>query len=58
VAAYIASVLVDVCMLHCSGVHGQCAPWRWCDCTETCRSHFNVNFNIVFKTITCAFVDE
>jgi hypothetical protein len=28
------------------------------DCTETCRSYFNVNFNTVFKTITCAFVGE
>ena len=28
--------------------HGCWAPWRWCDCTETCRSYFNVNFNIVF----------
>jgi hypothetical protein len=27
-------------------------------CTETCRSYFNVNFNIVFKTITRAFVGE
>jgi predicted nucleic acid-binding Zn ribbon protein len=28
-------------------------------CTETCRSYFNVNFNIVFfKTTTCAFVGE
>ena len=26
-----------------------CAPWWWCNCnTETCRSCFNVNFNIVF----------
>jgi hypothetical protein len=31
--------------------HEQCAPWLWCDCTETCRSCFNVNFKIVFKTI-------
>jgi len=21
----------------------------WCDCTETCRSYFNVNFNIVLR---------
>ena len=28
------------------------------DRTETCRSYFNVNFNIVFKKIICAFVDE
>jgi len=27
-------------------------------CTETWRSYFNVNFNTVFKTITCAFVGE
>ena len=27
-------------------------------CTETCQSYFNVNFNTVFKTITCAFVGE
>jgi len=33
-------------------------PWRWCDCTETRRCYFHVNFNIVFKTITCAFVGE
>jgi hypothetical protein len=25
---------------------------------STCRGYFNVNFNIVFKTITCAFVGE
>jgi hypothetical protein len=25
--------------------------WWWCDCTEICRSCFNVNFIIVFKTI-------
>ena len=25
------------------------APWRWCDWTETCRSYFNVNFNIVLR---------
>jgi hypothetical protein len=31
--------------------HEYCAPWWWCDCTETCRSCFNVSFNIVFKTI-------
>jgi hypothetical protein len=32
--------------------HEQCAPWWWwCDCTETCRICFNVNFKIVFKTI-------
>ena len=31
--------------------HQQCAPWWRCDCTETCRSCFNVNFNIVFKTV-------
>ena len=55
VGAYIGSVLVGVCMSHCSG---SIAPWRWCDCTETCRSSFNVNFNIVFKTITCAVVGE
>jgi len=30
----------------------------WCDCTETCRSNFNVNFDSVFKTITCAIVGE
>jgi hypothetical protein len=34
------------------------APRRWCDCTETCRSYFDVNFNIVLRTITCAFVGE
>jgi hypothetical protein len=36
--------------------------WWWCDCTETCRScfivNFNVNFKIVFKTFTCASVGE
>jgi hypothetical protein len=31
--------------------HEWCAPWWWCDYTETCRSCFNVNSNIVFKTI-------
>ena len=31
---------------------------RWCDCTKTCQSYFNVNFNIVFKTIICEFVGE
>jgi hypothetical protein len=25
---------------------------------KTRRSYFNVNFNAVFKTITCAFVGE
>jgi hypothetical protein len=25
---------------------------------KICQSYFNVNFNIVFKTITCAFVGE
>jgi hypothetical protein len=53
VAAYISSVLVDELMLHCSG-----ALRRWCACTKTCRSYFNVNFNTGFKTITCAFVGE
>ena len=28
------------------------------DCIETCRSYLNVNFKIVFKTITCTFVGE
>jgi len=28
------------------------------DCTETCWSYFNVNFNIVFKIISCAFFGE
>ena len=50
-AAYIGSVLVAVFMSHCLGI-----PRRRCDCTETCQSYFNVNFNIVFKTITCALV--
>jgi predicted nucleic acid-binding Zn ribbon protein len=27
-------------------------------CAEKCRSYFNANFNIVFKTITCEFVVE
>jgi len=26
--------------------HKWYAPWLWCDCTETCRSCFNVNFNV------------
>ena len=34
-AAYIGSVLVDVCVSHCSGVDP--------------RSCFNINFNIVFR---------
>jgi hypothetical protein len=25
---------------------------------KLCQSYFNVNFNIVFKTLTCAFVGE
>jgi hypothetical protein len=48
VAAYIGRVLVDVCMLQCLGI----------DCTETCQSYFYVNFNIVSKLITCAFIGE
>jgi hypothetical protein len=35
--------------------HEWCAPWWWCYCTETCRSCFNVNFNIVFKTTHLCF---
>ena len=31
--------------------HQYCAPWWWCDCTETCRSSFNVNFNVNFKIL-------
>jgi len=27
-------------------------------CTEICRGYFHVNFNVIFKTITCAFVGE
>ena len=46
--AYIDSVLVGVYVWHCLGV----------DCTKTCWSYFNVNFNIVFKTIICTFVGE
>jgi len=38
--------------------HEWCAPWGWCDCTETCRSYFNANFNIVLKIIICALVGE
>ena len=35
---------------NCNFSKHECAPWWWCVCTETCRSCFNVNFNIVFKT--------
>jgi hypothetical protein len=28
-----------------------CAPWWWCDCTETCQSCFKIDFGIVFKAI-------
>ena len=38
--------------------HEWWANWRWCDCAESCQNCFNVNFNIVFKTITCALVGE
>jgi len=31
--------------------HEWCAPWWWCDCYETCRSCFNVNFSVNFKIV-------
>jgi hypothetical protein len=31
--------------------HEQCAPRWWRDCTETCRSCFNVTFNVNFKIV-------
>jgi len=31
------------CFNNCNfSKHELCAPWWWCDCTETCRSCFNL----------------
>ena len=46
------------CLKNSIKVYIKIANMFRCSHTETCRSCFNVNFNIVFKTITCAFIGE
>ena len=58
-AAYIGSVLVGVCVALFGNVTlvstNNAPPDGGVTAPEHVRAIFNINFNIVFKTITCAF---
>jgi len=38
----ILQVVLPQCLMECNQMNTQFMDWWWCNCTETCRSCFNV----------------